>query len=150
MFTQLHGQPLFLSLFLHGCCWGETDSTNLHCYYNHYICNLYFHFDGHLIRGFKKLWQAIQHMTFVGFLYSDHGSSFSLVDKKGMDFFCFPIPNTPFQKGIAFFFLEATIGFTICNLYLFSNHSKTEILVFWKNDWLKALVGAFATLGSMV
>jgi len=44
--------------------------------------------------------------------------------------------------------LEATIGFTICNLYLFSNHSTTEILDLWKNDWLKGLVGAFATLGS--
>ena len=65
-----------------------------------------------------------------------------------MDLFLLQLPNTPFQNGIAFFFLEATIGFTICNLYLFSNHSKTEILVLWKNDWLRALVGAFATLGS--
>lgn len=107
------------------------------------------HFDGHLIRGFKNLWQAIQHHDLRWAFYTlIMVVSYSLVDKKGMDLFLLQLPNTPFQNGIAFFFLEATIGFTICNLYLFSNHSKTEILALWKNDWLRALVGAFATLGS--
>ena len=107
------------------------------------------HFDGHLIRGFKNLWQAIQHNDLRWAFYTlVMVVSYSLVDKKGMDLFLFQFPNQPFQNGIAFFFLEATIGFTICNLYLFSNHSTTEILDLWKNDWLKGLVGAFATLGS--
>ena len=107
------------------------------------------HFDGHLIRGFKNLWQAIQHNDLRWAFYTlVMVVSYSLVDKKGMDLFLLQLPNTPFQNGIAFFFLEATIGFTICNLYLFTNHSKAEILALWKNDWLRALVGAFATLGS--
>ncbi len=107
------------------------------------------HFDGHLIRGFKNLWQAIQHNDLRWAFYTlVMVVSYSLVDKKGMDLFLLQLPNQPFQNGITFFFLEATIGFTICNLYLFSNHSTTEILDLWKNDWLKGLVGAFATLGS--
>ena len=107
------------------------------------------HFDGHLIRGFKNLWQAIQHNDLRWAFYTlVMVVSYSLVDKKGMDLFLLQFPNRPFQNGIAFFFLEATIGFTICNLYLFSNHSTTEILDLWKKDWLKGLVGAFATLGS--
>ena len=107
------------------------------------------HFDGHLIRGFKNLWQAIQHNDLRWAFYTlVMVVSYSLVDKKGMDLFLHQFPNQPFQNGIAFFFLEATIGFTICNLYLFSNHSTTEILDLWKNDWLKGLVGAFATFGS--
>ena len=107
------------------------------------------HFDGYLIRGFKNLWQAIQHNDLRWAFYTlVMVVSYSLVDKKGMDLFLLQFPNRPFQNGIAFFFLEATIGFTICNLYLFSNHSTTEILDLWKKDWLKGLVGAFATLGS--
>ena len=107
------------------------------------------HFDGHLIRGFNNLWQAIQHNDFRWAFYTlIMVVSYSLVDKKGMDLFLFHLPNQPFQNGIAFFFMEATIGFTLCNLYLFSKHSKTEILDLWEKEWLKGLVGALATLGS--
>ena len=107
------------------------------------------HFDGHLIRGFNNLWQAIQHNDFRWAFYTlIMVVSYSLVDKKGMDLFLFQLPNQPFQNGIAFFFMEASIGFTLCNLYLFSKHSKTEILDLWEKEWLKGLVGALATLGS--
>ena len=107
------------------------------------------HFDGHLIRGFNNLWQAIQHNDLRWAFYTlIMVVSYSLVDKKGMDLFLFHLPNQPFQNGIAFFFMEATIGFTLCNLYLFSKHSKTEILDLWEKEWLKGLVGALATLGS--
>ena len=107
------------------------------------------HFDGHLIRGFNNLWQAIQHNDLRWAFYTlIIVVSYSLVDKKGMDLFLFHLPNQPFQNGIAFFFMEATIGFTLCNLYLFSKHSKTEILDLWEKEWLKGLVGALATLGS--
>ena len=107
------------------------------------------HFDGHLIRGFNNLWQAIQHNDFRWAFYTlIMVVSYSLVDKKGMDLFLFHLPNQPFQNGIAFFFMEASIGFTLCNLYLFSKHSKTEILDLWEKEWLKGLGGALATLGS--
>ena len=107
------------------------------------------HFDGHLIRGFNNLWQAIQHNDLRWAFYTlIMVVSYSLVDKKGMDLFLFQLPNQPFQNGIAFFFMEATIGFTLCNLYLFSKYSKTEILDLWEKEWLKGLVGALATLGS--
>ncbi len=107
------------------------------------------HFDGHLIRGFKNLWQAIQHNDLRWAFYTlIMVVSYSLVDKKGMDLFLFQLPDQPFQNGIAFFFMEATIGFILCNLYLFSNNAKNEIFDLWKKEWLKGLFGAFATLGS--
>ena len=72
------------------------------------------HFDGHLIRGFKNLWQAIQHNDLRWAFYTlVMVVSYSLVDKKGMDLFLLQLPSHPFQNGIACFFLEATIGFTI-------------------------------------
>lgn len=107
------------------------------------------HFDGHLIRGFKNLWQAIQHNDLRWAFYTlTMVVSYSLIDKRGMDLFHAQFPNQPFINGVAFFFMEATIGFVLCNLYLFSNHPKSEILDLWKNEWLKGLLGAFATLGS--
>jgi len=107
------------------------------------------HFDGHLIRGFKNLWQAIQHNDLRWAFYTlVMVVSYSLVDKKGMDLFHIYLPDQPFTNGVAFFFMEATIGFILCNLYLFSNHAKTDILKLWKAEWLKGLLAAIATLGS--
>mgnify|MGYP003694993245 FL=1 len=107
------------------------------------------HFDGHLIRGFKNLWQAIQHKDLRWAFYTlIMVVSYSLVDKKSMDLFHIHWPDQPFLNGAAFFFMEATIGFILCNLYLFSNHTKTDILDLWKEEWLKGLLAAVATLGS--
>ncbi len=107
------------------------------------------HFDGHLIRGFKNLWQAIQHNDLRWAFYTlVMVVSYSLVDKRGMDLFQEQFPDQPFINGVAFFFMEATIGFILCNLYLFSNHTKTDILELWKAEWLKGLLAAVATLGS--
>ena len=107
------------------------------------------HFDGHLIRGFKNLWQAIQHNDLRWAFYTlIMVVSYSLVDKKSMDLFQIHWPDQSFINGAAFFFMEATIGFILCNLYLFSNHAKTDILGLWKAEWLKGLLAAVATLGS--
>jgi drug/metabolite transporter (DMT)-like permease len=107
------------------------------------------HFDGHLIRGFKNLWQAILHNDLRWAFYTlIMVVSYSLVDKKSMDLFQIHWPDQPFVNGAAFFFMEATIGFILCNLYLFSNHAKTDILGLWKAEWLKGLLAAVATLGS--
>ena len=107
------------------------------------------HFDGHLIRGFKNLWQAILHNDLRWAFYTlIMVVSYSLVDKKGMDLFHIYLPDQPFTNGVAFFFMEATIGFILCNLYLFSNHAKTDILELWKAEWLKGLLAAIATLGA--
>lgn len=107
------------------------------------------HFDGHLIRGFKNLWQAIQHNDLRWAFYTlTMVVSYSLIDKQGMDLFHAQFPDQPFINGVAFFFMEATIGFFLCNYYLFSNYNKFEILELWKNEWLKGLLGAIATLGS--
>ncbi len=107
------------------------------------------HFDGHLITGFKNLWHAIQHNDLRWAFYTlTMVVCYSLIDKRGMELFYAHYPDQPFINGAAFFFMEATIGFILCNTYLFSNHAKTEILELWKNEWLKGLLGALATLGS--
>ncbi|MBC8285318.1 MAG: EamA family transporter, partial [Nitrospinae bacterium] len=107
------------------------------------------HFDGHLIRGFKNLWQAIRHNDLRWAFYTlIMVVSYSLVDKKSMDLFHIHLPDQPFVNGVAFFFMEATIGFILCNLYLFWNYSKDDILTQWKTEWLKGLLAAVATLGS--
>ena len=74
--------------------------------------------------------------------------TYSLVDKRAMDIFFLYFPNQPFANGITFFLLEATIGFTLCNGYLFSNHSPFEIMQTWKKEWCKGLLAAIATLMS--
>ena len=74
--------------------------------------------------------------------------SYSLVDKKGMDLFLFKLPNTPFQNGIAFFFWKPLLVLLFATFIYFQITVKLKILALWKNDWLRALVGAFATLGS--
>ena len=107
------------------------------------------HFEGHLVQGFTNLAQAIRHNDLRWAFYTlIMVVSYSLVDKKGMDLFLLQLPDQPFKNGIAFFFMEATIGFVLCNYYLFANFNKTEIFDLWKNEWLKGLLGAIATLGS--
>jgi len=107
------------------------------------------HFDGHLIRGFKNLWQAVLHNDLRWAFYTlIMVVSYSLVDKKGMDLFHLYLPDQPFTNGVAFFFMEAIIGFILCNLYIFSNYEKDNILQLWKTEWLKGLFAAVATLGS--
>ena len=107
------------------------------------------HFEGHLVQGFTNLVQAIRHNDLRWAFYTlIMVVSYSLVDKKGMDLFLLQLPDQPFKNGIAFFFMEATIGFVLCNYYLFANYNKTEIFDLWKNEWLKGLLGAIATLGS--
>jgi drug/metabolite transporter (DMT)-like permease len=107
------------------------------------------HFEGHLFQGFTNLAQAIRHNDLRWAFYTlIMVVSYSLVDKKGMDLFLLRLPDQPLKNGIAFFFMEATIGFVLCNSYLFANYNKTEIFGLWKNEWLKGLLGAIATLGS--
>ena len=107
------------------------------------------HFEGHLVQGFTNLAEAIRHNDLRWAFYTlIMVVSYSLVDKKGMDLFLLQLPDQPFKNGIAFFFMEATIGFVLCNYYLFTNYNKTEIFDLWKNEWLKGLLGAIATLGS--
>lgn len=107
------------------------------------------HFEGKVIQGFKKLWQAILHNDLRWSLYTlIMVVSYSLIDKKGMDLFHAQFPKQPFINGTAFFFMEAVVGFILCNLYLFLSHPEKEILNLWKNEWWKGLLGAFATLGS--
>ena len=107
------------------------------------------HFEGHLAQGFKNLVEAIRHNDLRWAFYTlIMVVSYSLVDKKGMDLFLLQLPDQPFINGIAFFFMEATIGFVLCNYYLFTNYNKIEILDLWRNEWLKGLLGAIATFGS--
>ena len=105
------------------------------------------HFEGRLVQGFKKLFQAIAHNDLRwSFITLALVVIYSLVDKRAMDMFILHFPNQPFANGITFFFLEATVGFTLCNGYLFVKHSPYEIMKTWKKEWCKGLLAAIATL----
>ena len=107
------------------------------------------HFEGHLVRSFNNMIQAMVHNDLRwAFITLILVVSYSLVDKKAMDIFLLHYPNQPFANGFTFFFLEATIGFTLCNWYLFVNYSPREILQTWKTEWSKGLLAAIATLAS--
>jgi len=104
------------------------------------------HFDKKLINGLINMYRAIRHndmrWTFITLFLV---VSYSLVDKKAMDEYMFYFPETPFGNGITFFFLEAVIGFTICNVYVFNKFSREEIINNWSLDWEKCFLAALAT-----
>jgi len=107
------------------------------------------HFEGHLIRGFKNLVKAMGHQDLRWAFYTlATVVSYSLVDKKGMDSFLSLLPDQPFANGITFFFFEATVGFIICNTYIFSTNPAKYVFKTWREEWHKALLAGIATLGS--
>lgn len=107
------------------------------------------HFDGQLIRGFKNLWDAIQHKDLRwAFITLALVVAYSLVDKRGMELFVLYRPDEKFANGLTFFFAEAMIGFSLCNLYLFWQYPRREIVSVWRAEWLRGLVAGAATVGS--
>ncbi len=107
------------------------------------------HFEGHLVRGFKNLIKALGHQDLRWAFYTlAMVVSYSLVDKKGMDSFLSHLPDQPFVNGISYFFIEATIGFALCNIYIFINHPAKYIFQIWRSEWKKAILAGTATLGS--
>jgi drug/metabolite transporter (DMT)-like permease len=107
------------------------------------------HFDGHLIRGFKNLWDAVIHKDLKwAFITLALVVAYSLVDKQGMDIFFLHRPEEKFANGLIFFFTEAMIGFSICNLYLFWKYPWKEISTVWRAEWLRGLIAGLATIGS--
>ncbi len=107
------------------------------------------HFEGHLISGFKNLYNAILHHDLRWAFYTlGMVVSYSLVDKKGMEVFFSHYPDQAFANGIIFFFLEAVVGFTLYLIYLFAVNSRQDIISSWKGEWGKGLIGGVATLAS--
>ncbi|MFP6637088.1 MAG: EamA family transporter [Nitrospinaceae bacterium] len=107
------------------------------------------HFEGRVIQGFKKLIWAMGHQDLRWAFYTlAMVVSYSLVDKKGMDSFLIHSPDHPFANGITFFFIEATIGFALCNMYIFVKYPAKYIFQAWRNEWKKAVLAGTATLGS--
>ena len=107
------------------------------------------HFKGKIIEGFKNLIEAMGHQDLRWAFYTlVMVISYSLVDKKGMDSFLSHFPDQPFVNGVTFFFIEAVIGFTVCNVYIFIKHPSKYILQTWRAEWHKALIAGVATLGS--
>ena len=107
------------------------------------------HFEGKLIIGFVNLMQAFYHQDLSWAFYTlAMVVSYSLVDKKGMDSFLSHLPDQPFANGVTFFFIEAIIGFVICNLYIFSTNPAKIVFHIWRTEWHKAIFAGVATLGS--
>ena len=107
------------------------------------------HFEGHLIRGFKKLGEAIFHKDLRwSFITLALVVTYSLVDKRGMEIFISIHPEQAFANGIIFFFAESAIGFSLCNLYLFGVFPRSDIFNVWKQEWRRGLVAGVATLFS--
>jgi len=125
--------PLFAWLFL-----GEKISLLIILAVLVIISAIYIlHFDKKLIQGLKKMYIAIGH--------NDMRWTFSLVDKKAMDKYVFYFPEQPFTNGVTFFFLEAIIGFVICNIYIFNKFPLEEIIKNWSLDWRKCFLAGVAT-----
>jgi drug/metabolite transporter (DMT)-like permease len=107
------------------------------------------HFEGKVLEGFNNLRRAINHHDLRWAFYTlAMVVSYSLVDKKGMDSFLNHLPDQPFINGITFFFIEAVIGFAICNVYIFASHPAKYIFQTWRSEWKKAMLAGAATLGS--
>jgi len=134
--------PLFAWLFL-----GEKISLLIIIAALVIISAIYIlHFDKKLIQGLKKMYIAIGHndmrWTFITLALV---VSYSLVDKKAMDKYMFYYPEQPFTNGLTFFFLEAIIGFIICNIYIFKKFPLEKIIQNWSLDWGKCFLAAVAT-----
>ena len=107
------------------------------------------HFEGKLIRGFKNLIEAMVHQDLRWAFYTlAMVISYSLVDKKGMGSFLNHFPDQPFVNGATFFFIEAVVGFILCNIYIFIKNPAKYILQTWREEWFKALIAGIATIGS--
>jgi len=105
------------------------------------------HFEGHLIRGFKRLSEAVFHKDLRwAFITLGLVVTYSLVDKHGMEIFIGLHPEQPFANGMIFFFGESAIGFSLCNLYLFAVFPRSDIFIVWKKEWRRGLVAGVATL----
>jgi len=134
--------PLFAWLFL-----GEKISLLIIIAALFIISAIYIlHFDKKLIQGLKKMYVATGHndmrWTFITLALV---VSYSLVDKKAMDKYMFYYPEQPFTNGLTFFFLEAIIGFIICNIYIFKKFPLEKIIQNWSLDWRKCFLAAVAT-----
>tara|TARA_B100000686_G_scaffold349174_1_gene441926 strand:+ start:4350 stop:5216 length:867 start_codon:yes stop_codon:yes gene_type:complete len=107
------------------------------------------HFDGHLINGFRRLYDALLHEDFRwAFLTLFMVVFYSLWDKKAMDIFFQIAPKSVLLNGISFFFMEAGICFILYGLYLPKKFLKEEIIDRFKKEWIKGFIGAIATIGS--
>jgi drug/metabolite transporter (DMT)-like permease len=107
------------------------------------------HFKGHLVQGFKNLWDAILHKDLRWAFYTlALVVAYSVVDKRGMDVFFAHFPDQPFINGILFFFLESFVGFTLYLVYLFWVEPAQNIFSVWRVEWRKALLAGVATMGS--
>lgn len=107
------------------------------------------HFKGHLINGFRNLWDAVLHKDLRWSFYTlAVVVVYSVVDKQAMRVFIANAPDTAYANGIVFFFLEAAFGFTLYNAYLMLAKPRREIFETWRGEWKPALVAAIATLGS--
>ena len=143
--------PVFVPIFAYFLL-GEQLTASMALAICVIILSIYtLHFDGHLISGFKNLIDATLHRDLRWAFYTlALVISYSLVDKKGMDVFFQLAPEQEFRNGATFFFLEAIIGFTLCNIYLFAVHPVREILSVWSLEWKKALLAGIGTLISYI
>jgi len=134
--------PLFSWLFL-----GEKISMLIVLAVLVIISAIYIlHFDDKLTQGLKKMFLAIGHNDMRwAFITLFLVVSYSLVDKKAMDKYVFYFPEQPFTNGVTFFFLEAVIGFIICNIYILKKFPFEEIKKNWSLDWRKCFLAAVAT-----
>ena len=134
--------PLFAWLFL-----GEKISLLIIIAALVIISAIYIlHFDKKLTQGLKKMYIAIRHNDMRwSFITLALVVSYSLVDKKAMEKYILFSPEQPFNNGVTFFFLEAIIGFIICNIYVFKKFPLEKIIQNWSLDWGKCFLAAVAT-----
>ena len=107
------------------------------------------HFEGHLISGFQKLLDAFLHKNFRwAFLTLFTVVFYSMWDKRAMELYFGLRPESKFQNGIDFFFMEAGACFLLYNIYLITAFPRHLIIENWKIEWSRGFLGGVATLGS--
>ncbi len=107
------------------------------------------HFEGHLLQGFRNLFDAILHRDLRwAFLTLAFVVAYSLVDKRGMEVFFTHFPDQAVGNGFAFFFLESVVGFTLYLAYLLRVHSPRQVWAVWRREWRQGLIAGLATVGS--
>ncbi len=107
------------------------------------------HFKGHLVRGFRDLFDAIIHKDLRwAFVTLALVVSYSLVDKRGMDAFLTAYPDQPVLNGFLFFFMESLVGFSLCLAFIFIRNPREIVFSAWKKEWKTGLLAGAATVGS--
>lgn len=141
--------PVFVPVFAFFLLGERLGGTSLLAIFLVILAVYVLHFKGRVLEGFYNLWQALGHRDLRwSFITLGLVVAYSLVDKQGMALFLILEPDSGLTNGLRFFFLEAILGFGVCNLYLFTVYPAAQIIPIWRRDLWRGLAVGLATAAS--